>query len=60
MDPVSAALTNAMLQAVVRLDAPASQAPLRTGPAHSLTDFIETALRRDGARNPGQKVDQYA
>jgi hypothetical protein len=45
---------------VVRLDAPATQAPLRTGPAHSLTDFIETALRRDGARNPGQKVDQYA
>jgi hypothetical protein len=60
MDPLAAAQTNAMLLAVVRLDAPATQAPLRTGPAHSLTDFIEQALRRDGARNPGQLVDQIA
>jgi len=60
MDPISTALTNAWLQAVARLRAPATDMPPRTGPPQTLTDAIEGALRGDGPTNPGQVVDQLA
>jgi hypothetical protein len=60
MDPISTAMTTAWLQAVVRLHAPATDMPQRVGPPQTLTDAIEDALRRDGAGNSGQTVDQVA
>jgi hypothetical protein len=60
MDPISTALTNAWLQAVVQLRAPATDMPPRTGPPQTLTDVIENGLRHDGVTNPGRAVDQYA
>jgi hypothetical protein len=60
MDPISTALTNAWLEAVARLAAPATDLPQRAGPPQNLTDVVEGALRRDGARNPGQVIDQIA
>jgi hypothetical protein len=58
MDPISTALTNAWLEAIVRLRTPATDIPPRIGPPQNLSDVIEGALRRDGVRNPGQVVDQ--
>jgi hypothetical protein len=60
MDPISAALTNAWLEAVLRLRAPATDVPPRTGPPQTLTDVIEDGLRHDGVTNPARAVDQYA
>jgi hypothetical protein len=60
MDPISTALTNAWLEAVVRLGTPATDLPQRSRPPQNLTDVVEDALRRDGATNPGQVVDQIA
>jgi hypothetical protein len=57
MDPISAALTNAWLEAVIRLRAPATDVPPRIGPPTTMTDYFENALRIDGAKNPGQRVD---
>jgi hypothetical protein len=64
MDPISTALTNAWLSAVVRLRAPPTDLPPRAGPPQTLTDAIEDGLRRDGAGNgtarSGRMVDQLA
>ena len=58
MDPISAQLTNAWLEAVVRLDAPATALPARIGPAQNLAQVFENTLREAGARNPGQRIDR--
>ena len=58
MDPISAALTNAMLQAVVRIDTAATAMPPRLGPPTTMTDYFENSMRVAGAKNPGQRVDQ--
>ena len=64
MDPISTALTNAWLSAVVRLRAPPTDLPPRGGPPQTLTEAMEDALRRDGAGNAsgrsGLMVDQLA
>ena len=59
MDPLSAALTNAWLEAVARLRAPATAVPPPVAPSHSLADVFEVALREAGAKNPGQTVDRF-
>jgi hypothetical protein len=60
MDPISTAMTNAWLNAVARLHAPATDVPPHPGPPQDLTSAIEGALRRDGAQNPGRIIDQQA
>jgi hypothetical protein len=59
MDPISTAMTNAWLNAVARLHAPATDAPTRPGPPAGLTSVIEAGLRREGAINPGQVFDLH-
>jgi len=58
MDPISAALTNAMLDAVIRLRTPATDMPPRLGPPTNMTEYFENTMRVAGAKNPGQRVDQ--
>jgi hypothetical protein len=59
MDPIYTAMTNAWLNAVARLNAPATDVP-HPGPPQDLTEAIEGGLRRGGAPNPGQVIDQQA
>jgi len=54
MDPSLTGLTNAWLGAFVRTQTP-QPLPPQTGPAQTLTDLIERALRTGGSdsRDPG-------